>query len=62
MADRSEGALVVCEFCAMIGAIFTIGVGAYVVFGLGHSGWWMLGFAALASCWSCKYLTEKDNG
>lgn len=53
--DWSARAQEVCQVCSLIFVLTVIGGCGYVVFWLGHSGWWFLAAVLIASGWTCKY-------
>lgn len=50
--------IAVCELCALAHFAILWGGAGYVVFGLGHSGWWFL-LPLCLSGWNCKYITQN---
>ena len=58
--EWSSSALMVCGICGFFWLVLAMGTCTYLVFWMGHSGWWFALAILLASGWSCKSLRSPE--
>lgn len=59
-SEMNSTALSVCLFCDFVWSISIMAGCTYIVFWMGHSGWWFLLAIFLAACWQCKSYRSPE--